>query len=314
LSTAASCPARVCLGGEDLDWIGGHTVQLAIERRTVVTASLQRTVQMEDRRGQLQVHDLNGADARFPAAAVRRVERDAGALSGRVEIASQIPLSRGLASSAAVLMATLAAASTETGLPWAPTELMRIAYEVEMELTDGCVGPMDPIACGSGGLTCLVFSGSGVERVAVDVRPEIELIVALSGIQHETAASINRKRERLRNRDPAIMRYISTVDAASRRMIEMLTTEPIDLERVGDLIFDCHRALSRDMGVSSAGLDEVVECARDAGALGAKLCGSGEGGSVVALASPGKGHRVETELARLGLETFRVAPAWGGLA
>ena len=46
---------------------------------------------------------------------------------------------------------------------------------------------------------------------------------------------------------------------------------------------DHNHSLLQDMTISSPMLDELVETARNAGALGAKLSGSGRGGNMIAL-------------------------------
>jgi mevalonate kinase len=50
-------------------------------------------------------------------------------------------------------------------------------------------------------------------------------------------------------------------------------------------MMDENHTLLQELGVSSTELDRLVEVARTAGALGAKLSGSGRGGNMIALAS-----------------------------
>jgi mevalonate kinase len=56
-----------------------------------------------------------------------------------------------------------------------------------------------------------------------------------------------------------------------------------DICGLGGLL-DANQALLEEIGVSSPTLAGLVDAARSAGALGAKLCGAGWGGVVVALA------------------------------
>ena len=55
------------------------------------------------------------------------------------------------------------------------------------------------------------------------------------------------------------------------------------LDEVGALMNESHRSLAEDFEVSTPRLDAMVECARRAGALGARLTGAGFGGSIIAL-------------------------------
>ena len=57
-----------------------------------------------------------------------------------------------------------------------------------------------------------------------------------------------------------------------------------------------HESLRRDYEVSTPDLDELVELARSAGALGARLTGAGLGGSVVILARPGQEGAIRADL------------------
>ena len=56
------------------------------------------------------------------------------------------------------------------------------------------------------------------------------------------------------------------------------------LEEMGALMNASHRSLRDDFDASTPGLDAMVTCAREAGALGARLTGAGFGGCIIALA------------------------------
>ena len=55
------------------------------------------------------------------------------------------------------------------------------------------------------------------------------------------------------------------------------------LDEMGNLMNASHQSLADDFECSTHRLDEIVECARRGGALGARLTGAGFGGSIVAL-------------------------------
>ncbi len=58
--------------------------------------------------------------------------------------------------------------------------------------------------------------------------------------------------------------------------------------------------LLRSMKVSSPELDHLVEAAREAGALGAKMSGGGRGGNMIALVPAGKAGTVARALREAG--------------
>lgn len=64
------------------------------------------------------------------------------------------------------------------------------------------------------------------------------------------------------------------------------------LDDMGALMNESHRSLADDFDCSTARLDRMIECARRAGALGARLTGAGFGGSIVALCRSSDAGRV----------------------
>ena len=65
-------------------------------------------------------------------------------------------------------------------------------------------------------------------------------------------------------------------------------------------MMDENHVLLCKMGVSSAELDMLVEVARSAGALGAKLSGAGRGGNMIALVNPQISGEVSKALLQAG--------------
>ncbi len=70
-------------------------------------------------------------------------------------------------------------------------------------------------------------------------------------------------------------------------------------EMLGELMNENHSLLQK-LTVSSPELDKLVETARNAGALGAKLSGGGRGGNMIALVEPEKAEAVSLALKKAG--------------
>jgi len=87
---------------------------------------------------------------------------------------------------------------------------------------------------------------------------------------------------------------IGEISFTARRTIEAGTPE-----RLGELMNENH-ALLQMLTVSSLELDQLVETALHAGALGAKLSGGGRGGNMIALVEPGKTDSVSLALKEAG--------------
>ena len=70
-------------------------------------------------------------------------------------------------------------------------------------------------------------------------------------------------------------------------------------EMLGELMNKNH-SLLQEMTVSSPELDQLVQAARNAGALGAKLSGGGRGGNMIALVEPERAESVAFSLKEAG--------------
>ena len=77
-----------------------------------------------------------------------------------------------------------------------------------------------------------------------------------------------------------------------------------DLEHLGDLMNVC-QGLLNSLQVSSWEIEEMIQIARDNGALGAKLTGGGGGGSIIALC-PEDSARVAQSIRAAGYNAIEV--------
>jgi hydroxymethylglutaryl-CoA reductase len=102
----------------------------------------------------------------------------------------------------------------------------------------------------------------------------------MTGVEGLTAKMVARVRDgRERNRDVYDAMF-KGIDALTVQAIEALKKN--DLERLGELMNVC-QGLLNGIQVSSWELEELIQVARENGALGAKLTGGGGGGSMIAL-------------------------------
>ena len=208
---------------------------------------------------------------------VRRTAEAAVSDSGplAVEIESEIPLARGLGSSAALITATAGAVRRLVGGPTDPESLLPIVTEVE--------GHPDNVAASLfGGLVAVGASG----RVrSLDVHPSLRVLVAIPDSILPT--------EEARKASALPVETAVAVRTAARMvfLIEGLRTgDPAALaESAGDELHETRRAhLSPITG-------RMIEAALSAGALHA--CWSGAGPSVVAVVTKETAGTVRSELA-----------------
>jgi len=292
----ASAPGKVYLFGEHAVVYGEPAVPVAVERRARVTVTERDDDRVRVRADDLSVDglvveyggDLAGATAatapeRLAEAATRYVgeavaqardaaDRPDAGLDVRIE--SAIPLGAGLGSSAAVSVATVAAAARELGTDLDRPAVADRAYRVEHAVQSGGASRSDTFCSTMGG--AVRVEGDDCSPLST---PGLPFVVGFDGGGGDTGELVAGVRE-LRDRYGFAADTVRAIGDLVRRG-EVALAEG-DLAELGQLMDVDHGLLSA-LGVSARSLDAMVWAAREAGAHGAKLTGAGGGGCVVAL-------------------------------
>lgn len=221
-----------------------------------------------------------------------------------VRIESRIPTGRGMGSSAAVAVAAARAVRTAAGAARDPEAEAAAALHAE-RITHGTPSGIDTSVI-SRGRPIRFARDTGAAELAVG--SPLHVVVADSGAPGRTRDMVAAVRER-RARDPrAFDATIEAIGALVRHAVELLAAgDAVELGR----LMDRNHALLQTLGVSTPALDRLVDAARQAGALGSKLSGSGGGGVVVALAGrDAEARRIEAALGAAGApRTYRTTIA-----
>lgn len=194
-----------------------------------------------------------------------------------IEIDARIPHASGLGASAAVAVASVRALGDLFDLGLENAEVNELAFACEV-LAHGTPSGLDNTLATYGGVQTYRREEGGAYFADVTLARPFQLIVAQSGKKGYTAKTVARVRT-ARERDKA--RYdniFGRIDELGRRAIDALSQGHIDA--LGPLFSDNQRLL-RDLGVSCEEIEQVIGLAVGAGAAGAKLTGSGDGGSVL---------------------------------
>jgi mevalonate kinase len=197
-----------------------------------------------------------------------------------VEVSLELPPGCGLGASATVAVAT-ARAVLEVTQPteYDPVRVLGAAQAWE-RVFHGNPSGIDATTAATGG--CLRFvRGQGAEPLVVG--PALTIAVAIAGPPASTRAMVEAvaclRETRRRYVDDIFLGIARLVDRAR----EPLASGPLDL--LGELM-DQNQEFLAKLGVSTPAIDEACADARRAGALGAKLTGSGGGGAIIALVEP----------------------------
>jgi mevalonate kinase len=191
-------------------------------------------------------------------------------------IKSAIPIASGMGSGAAVSTALVRALAQFLGQSLEAGEVSELVYNVE-KIHHGTPSGIDNTVIAYEKPIYFVRERP-IERLTVG-EPFI-LLIADTGKPSPTRKIVTRVR-RNHEREPA--HYDALFDQIGDIAIEARSAiEEGDIETLGPLMDENHELLI-ELGVSSPHLNELVETARLAGALGAKLSGAGQGGNMIAL-------------------------------
>ncbi|MFG1646695.1 mevalonate kinase [Amycolatopsis sp. NPDC049252] len=308
-SGQASAPARVCLAGEDLDWLGGASIQAAINLRVDYRCDwASRPAPFEISASGAFIGATRAIDAwslptfswaKLPAiCATYGCDRADGEWPYRITIKSDVPAGAGLASSAALCVAGLAACAPGIGAQ----DLMRLGWQAEYRLAARTVGPMDYAPCAVGGVSRVSCSESGVDTLELLNWPRAaRLLVINTGIARNTSDVITWKRARQAAADAGVARYVAKTRALVTQLGQILSSAEPDIVDLGNSITAAHATLRDDMRVSNFALESCVSSLLRIGAVGAKITGSGMGGCVFGVFHELDAERAFREVARQGM-------------
>lgn len=314
MGVVASAPAKVILFGEHFVVYGEPAIVLAIDKRAYVTAEERNDGRTCFRSADLKLEgyyesgffkvqqgDAKEARLRFEPAklAVDRVMQKCSKKVGLdIEINSSVPVGAGLGSSAAVVASVTAAVGSLLNMQMPKEEIFRISLEAE-RVVHGTPSGIDPAISTFGG-TLLYQIDTGFKPL--DVKTDIPLVIGDTGVERSTKHQVEKVRE-LVDKYPRIAESI--MRAANEIVIRAIETlKENDLGTLGELM-NINHALLCGMRVSDESLDWLINAARKAGALGAKLTGAGGGGCMVALAKNERLDQVIEAILRAGGKPFK---------
>ncbi|MEG3224005.1 MAG: mevalonate kinase [Methanobacteriales archaeon Met13] len=300
MKAAASAPGKVILFGEHSVVYQKPALALAVDRRAQV--ELEQTQKNHiyihipdlDVKGTIQLDGTVKSSGTGEVGILKFIKEALTLLNIKqgmdVSVQMDIPIGAGLGSSAAVTVATLAAARKITGNKWGKKELARSAHQVELNV-QGRASPLDTAVSTYGGL---IYLKKG-EPIPLDFPGELPLVVAYTsyrGNTGELVAGVKGRRNRYPDVVDLILESMEIVTDNARESLLMGNKKAL-----GELMNINHGLLDA-LGVNTPELSRMVYQARRAGAQGSKITGAGGGGSIIAYA-PGRVEEVLQELSKL---------------
>lgn len=253
--------------GEHVDYLGGPVLPAAVDRFTDAWGHPADTWSVDS--------DVDGG---LPY--VRAVGEELDAAPQAVRVASTVPPSAGISSSAALSVAVAAGLRPEMD----GKEAALACQRAEHRATGVQVGVMDQFASALGRRGhALLLDCATLEYEVIPFPNRLVIAVIDSGERRSLASTpYNQRRREAESGDPKRRRHVDSETARVYEFADAMRREWFN--RMGDLLKASHRSLRDDFEVSTPTVDALVEraCGID-GCLGARIMGAGFGGSILAL-------------------------------
>jgi galactokinase len=314
---SGEAPGRVNMLGEHTDYNGGFVLPTVIPRTTRVSLAESRDGRLHVQSAQLGSADSAAQGDEPPAGFARYVFgcwallRERGhrlpAISVRVD--SDVPIGAGLASSAALEVATLRALRTRFALSLDDVRIACIGQEAEARFAGVNCGVMDQMASSLGVPGQMLFLDTrNLERTLIPLPAGTAICVLDCGTPRSLAGTaFNQRRRECEQAACALgaeslrevtdlARVMQLQPPLDKRARHVLTENARVLTAVrhasavefGKLMNASHASLRDDFDVSIPSLNALVDCLqRHPSVYGARLTGAGFGGACVALVESG---------------------------
>lgn len=255
-----------------------------------------------------------------------------------IHISGTIPINSGTSSSSALTVAwvqfLIKAFGDEQLL--SPEKISQIAFEVEVLEFNSPGGKMDQYSIGLGNI--IYLETGNLFSYQVIKTPLSGLIMADSGIPKETIGlltklksnswkAINEVKKAIPNfsvetaKIEGLQEYFSHLSEELRPYLEAaignyqvtkkalseFKKENVDIAKIGELMNQHHHYLKNCLKITVPKIDAMINAAINAGAYGAKIVGSGGGGSIAVLSPKNKEQTIFDAILKVGAKSVYIA-------
>jgi D-glycero-alpha-D-manno-heptose-7-phosphate kinase len=307
-------PLRISLGGGGTDLPsyyqdhGGYLISAAIDKYVWVTMNKPFVPGVFLKYSKIEKVDTVD-EIEHPI--VREAFRMMGIthLQHEITTLADIPAGTGLGSSGSFTTALLRAMYTFERRLLLPSDLARLACELEIDRLNQPVGKQDQYIAAYGGITAFEFAKNGevhAEPIAMSQTTlhelEDHLLLFFTGFSRSASAILKDQDTRTKQADATMiagMHYVKELGFRSKQALE--SNHPAVFGEIMHEHWENKR--KRSSGMSNPKIDEWYEQGRKAGAIGGKLVGAGGGGFLMFYAP--EPMKVRAAMVDAGLEEVR---------
>ena len=225
---------------------------------------------------------------------------------------SESPFGAGIAGSSALNIAVCGALAAWCERAMTEDELMLVAQNVEAQVIDVPTGVQDYRPAVYGGISAVELGVDGIRRVPLPVAPEelqSRLVLAYTNASRNSGINNWEMTKRHIDGDEAVRGRFARIRDIAVAMRASL--EARNLAAVGRHVADeWENRKGLAPGVTTPVIDELLNAAAGAGALGGKVCGAGGGGCLFCIGEPERIPAIREALAARGARIldFQIDP------
>ena len=293
-AVVASAPGRCGIIGNPTDMYGGSVLSCTIPQRGYVSIRPADRLILESDQGQIAVRtrdDLRQRGDHFDVLRAVISQQQCLGMKAHFTCWSDVPIGSGLSSSSSLVVAALYALNAYRGRTMSAYLFAETARGIELNDMGVICGYHDFYMPTFGGLNYMDFRDKEFYRevhsepyAAVEslegLVPELPFVLAHTGVEHRAGVVHKPIRERWLEGEREVVQAYFAIGRLAREGKKALLEA--DWTRLGALMNENH-AIQRDLGGSGAANERLIQAALDNGALGAKLAGAGDGGTIIAL-------------------------------
>jgi len=245
---------------------------------------------------------------------VRLVDAFAPGRALTLSVRAEAPAGAGLGGSSALGIAVGAALSAAAGQRPTREALLRRVQDLETREIRVPTGSQDYLAALWGGISAFHYGDGGIEREGLPQTRALggRLVLAYTGEPRQSGYSNWDMFRRYIDGERRTVRRMEAIAALAREMRDALRSGAID--EAGRLLGEEARLrYALAPSVATPALLAAGRAARRAGALGAKVCGAGGGGCLVAIAGRGRAPAVASAMEAAGARVLPAAIAARGV-
>ena len=220
----------------------------------------------------------------------------------RIDVFPHIPRANGLGASAALAVAVIRAMARCFDVDISEREISNLAFDCE-KIAHGTPSGIDNTLA-TFGRPILFRKENALARAEIrdlTTPAPIPVVIGLSGVATLTMQTVGSVRAAWEKNPARYESIFSQIDALALAGADALKKG--DIAELGELMNIDHGLLNA-LQVSSREIEELVEIARQNGALGAKLTGGGGGGAMIAIAEPERTQPIASAMRSAGYNTF----------